>query len=353
MSNEQNDQNVSRRGFLKVAAATAVAATATGAGAALLKKPTQSLPTASVPQTAPVASVSPVTQAVTHASGETGTDLLARLAEVQAENVRLQAALDAAQRRLESLQQVNGDNDSAAETLAMELQSANQRVSVLSGLVALYEELEEIDVSDTVDQGLAAVSTTLVGLLEKVPTLTEGIEIGQQALTNVEMHIPLLENGRSWLVSHLERLQAYFDAVANLLEKAVDTVGPFLQMLNQWFQDVLKWLPFNLGQRASEIMQALTDLLAETPHTISGLNTNIIQPLDVWLGGETGDVPLHQTLIKPVREQVLAKASETVAQVQQVDTVYQTQLAEPAQRAFDSRRAIRQQIAEYRQQHEV
>lgn len=353
MSNEQNDQNVSRRGFLKVAAATAVAATATGAGAALLKKPTQSLPAASVPQTAPVAPVSPVTQAVTHANGETGTDLLARLAEAQAENVRLQAALDAAQRRLESLQQVNDDNDSTAETLTMELQSANQRVSVLSGLVALYEELEEIDVSDTVDQGLAAVSTTLADLLEKVPTLTEGIEIGQQALANVEMHIPLLENGRSWLVSHLDRLQAYFDAVANLLEKAVDTVGPFLQMLNQWFQDVLKWLPFNLGQRASEVMQALTDLLAETPHTISGLNTNIIQPLDVWLGGETDDVPLRQNLIKPMREQVLARASETASQAQQVDTVYQTELAEPVQRAIDSRRAIRQQIAEYRQQHEV
>jgi hypothetical protein len=354
MSNRRDEQNVSRRSFLKAAAVTAMAATTTGAGAAMLINKSEQ---ATLGQPLVAYSVAPspdfVPPTVAATTVDSPADLLAQLASAQAENTRLQEALASAQQQLAGLQQANSDTSVASEELTVQLGEANQRVSVLSGLLALYEQLEGVDIGDTVDQGLAAVSTTITDLLNKTPSLSESIEAGQIALAEFENHIPLLENGRNWLYHHAGKLQVYFDAVQSLLEQTVETVGPILEMVNQWFTEIRKWLPFGTGARAAEIVQSFTALLTETPHTISGLDTNIVQPLDVWLAGPDNEKPLQQKLIKPLREQVFVKAHETISQVQHVDVTYKTHLAEPVRAAVDNRRALRNLIAEYRQQHQV
>lgn len=354
MSNRHDEQNVSRRSFLKAAAMTAVAATATGAGAALLNSKNQQ-PALSQPLTN--YSVAPATDlvapATTATTVDTSADVLAQLAAAQAENTRLQEALASAQQQLANLQLANSNSSVASEELTVQLGAANERISVLSGLIALYEQLEEIDIGNTVDQGLAAVTTTITDLVNRAPDLSASIEAGQVALAEFENHIPLLENGRNWLFHHAGKLQVYFDAVKSLLEQTVETVGPILEMVNKWFAEIRKWLPFGTGARAAEIIQAFTALLTETPNTISGLDTNIVQPLDVWLAGPDNEKPLQQKLIKPLREQVFVRAQETINQVQQVNTTYQAQLADPVRTAVDRRRAVHDLIAQYRQQHQV
>jgi hypothetical protein len=124
-------------------------------------------------------------------------------------------------------------------------------------------------------------------------------------------------------------------------------------MLNEWFQKVNRWLPFNMGQQAANIMDSITTLLVETPNTISGLDTNVAQPLDVWLSRESGEMPLQQNVLKPIREKVFEKAKIATAKAQQAQTVYQTQLVEPTQVAIENQRAIRNLITEYRERHQI
>jgi hypothetical protein len=352
MNEKRENENVSRRSFLKAATLTAVAATATGAGAALVNKQPAGRPvvphiTSSLPQ----AAIVPQTNVA--ASGPGTADTWARLAESQAENVRLQAALAASERQAAALAQQAAGNGSATEQLTVELAEANQQVSLLAGLVALYEQFESVDVEAAVTGGMAAVSETITEWVEGIPTLDEGIELGRQALDDLENHIPLLENGRIWLDSQIDKVQLYYRAIELLLETAVETIGPFLQMINEWFQKVNRWLPFNLGEQAVNVMDSITTLLVETPHTVSGLHTNIAQPLDVWLSRENGETPLQQKVVKPLREGVLDKAKVATAKAQQVQTVYQTQLIEPAQTAVDAQRAFRTQIAQYRELHQI
>ena len=166
-------------------------------------------------------------------------------------------------------------------------------------------------------------------------------------------HIPLLQNGRAWLDNQLNKVEEYYETVKGLLETAVEAAAPFLEMLNQWFQDILKWLPFGIGNQAAQVMQSLTDLLAETPHTLSGLDTNIAQPLDVWLVGEGEKTPLQHGVIEPLRTNVMQKANEVIAQAQQVQTTYQARLAEPGQTAVDNQRVVRDLIVQYRQQNQI
>ena len=344
----QDDPVVSRRKFIKAAALTAVAASATGAGAAIYNKalPNETVITSVSNTTAPAIS--------TAVSNSVPTDTFTRLAAAQAENVRLQAALDAAQRQLAGLEQNNQSSANNSEALTMELNQANAHVGVLAGLVALYEQLEAVDMETAVQNGLTTFSGNIETMLAEVPSLSESIQIGRQALQNFESQIPVLDNGRLWLIDHLSKIEGYFQVVEQLLAQAVDRVGPFLQMLTDWFESVKKWLPFGIGQTATTIMQSITDLVMETPNTISGLDTNITQPLNVWLNrDQNNETALHQTLIKPIRDDLMSKADTAVSKVQQMDETYKTALKEPVETAVASQRVIRNLIAEYRQQHGV
>lgn len=341
MSETRDDPGVNRRDFLKAAVVTAAAATATGAGAALVHTSSQSEPILSI-------GTLPVAESVVAPDGEFTAEMFSKLAAARAENVRLQASVDAIQRRLSA-----ESSDNTTETLKAELDAATTQVGVLEGLLALYEQWAEVDVSEVVADGLNSVTDSIADLLGELPTLTEGVEVGRQALDELEEQIPLLEEGRHWLGDHLERLQRAFGAVEQLLEAAASAAGPFLQMLNEWFQDILKWLPFGLGQRAGEIMQAIADVMAETPNTVGGLTSRIAQPLDMWLDGGGEEVPLRRNLVKPLREQVLDKASRTAARAEMVQTIYETNLAQPARTAVGNQAAIRESIAAYRKRHQI
>ena len=351
MAMNGHGQQVDRRGFLKAAVATAVAATATGGGAALLLNKAQSATTV-LPTPIPEPPAIQAAQTVLTAHND-AAELLARLTAAQADNMRLQAALDATQRQLESLQTANADSSVASESLSLELASTTEQLGILSGLVALYEQLDGVDVAGTLGEGLTAVSQTLTDLMDNTPTLRDSIAAGQQALDELDAHIPTIEEGRIWLDTQLGQVQSFYDSVGTLLESAVDTIGPFLEMLNQWFADVRKWLPFGIGERAAEIMQALTLLIGETPTTVAGVRERVAQPLDVWVGAPNEEAPLRQKIVKPMRERVLTQAGETIARAEQVQTAYQGQLAEPVQTAVSSQQIIREQITQYRERHQV
>ncbi len=346
MGVDQNEQ-LSRRGFLKGVAVTAVAATATGAGAALLGKTPTTGNVVSVP------SVPAAQTAVSVISSENPVEILTQLATSQAENMRLQAALAAAQRQIEAMQQDNMSSSSQTNALNVELANANEQASLLIGLVALYEQLDEVDVGEILENGVTAVSGTLNELIDHIPSFEEGIEVGQAALNKFEAHIPLLQNGRSWLNNHLGKLRLYFSAIETLLQQTVNQINPFLEMLQNWFEDVKKWLPFGIGERATEVMETITTLLIETPNTINGLKTNVADPLDVWLGNNEGQPPLQTDLLNPIRENLFKKANEAIDKARNVSVIYSNELLGVAEAAIERQKLLRELINQYRLSEEL
>lgn len=347
---EYPENEVSRRGFLKAAALTAVAATATGAGAAALRQASPPGP-AAISVAAPPAStftlppITPNTAAI---------DSFAQLAAVQADNMRLQAALDAANRQLAVLQQYDANSLAANEAVQIELAATNERVTLLAGLVALYEQLDEIDLDAALDNGMAAVAGAINNLLNDVPSLEQSLAAGTLALGQVEGHLPVLANGRAWLDGHLGKLDLYFRQIESLLMDAVEAAGPFLQMLNEWFAGVKKWLPFGIGQTAVTVMQSITALLIETPATVTGLNSNLAQPLDVWLArDEQNEIALSKILVKPLRDDLMVKTNSALAKAQEIGTTYAANLQEPVGTAVAHKQSLRTLITDYRQQHQV
>jgi hypothetical protein len=355
MTNEQNRQaeNMDRRGFLRALAASATAATALGGGAALLANRAKAAPVKTMVVSAP-ATLPPVQAAIAATpAGSDTPDLLARLASAQAENLRLQSELDAALRQLEGLEAANGDAGEANAALQTELASVNNRVGLLAGLVALYEQFEQLDLSETVDSGLDAFGGVLDGLIEGLPGLEAGIDAGRAALDELDAHLPTMQNGRIWLEGHMGRLATFYDAAEQVLAVAVESAGNFLQKLNEWFQSILKWVPFGAGDRAGAVMNALVSLLDETPQTIHGLRSNIATPLDLWLQDEGGDVRLRARLVKPLKEQALEPAGAIAERARQTRERYVQELVEPVRTAAKSRNLIREQIEAYRSKYQL
>ena len=350
MTTHPDEQSVSRRNFIKAAMVTAVAASATGAGAAIYNQNQNAAPVITTVPNGTAPAVSTAVPSLTSPDSDTFT----RLAAAQAENVRLQAALDAAQRQLANLQANNQTAVNDSNTLTAELNQANEEIGVLAGLIALYEQFASVDVETAVEQGFNNFTGEVEEMLAELPTLSESIEMGRQALQNFELQVPVLDNGRLWLIDHLAKIETYFAAVEQLLAEAVDRVGPFLQMLTDWFEGVKKWLPFGIGQTAATIMQSITTLIMETPNTLSGLDTNVIQPLDVWLNrDQNNETALNRTLITPLRDDLMPKADNTVSKVQQMDATYKSALKEPVETAVSSQRAIRGLINAYRERHGI
>lgn len=352
MGSKGSQESVDRRGFLRAVAATAAAAAGVGSSAAILMRRGQQAPvTLTTEGPPPLPAVSAAETTVT-ASGE-AAELLSRLASAQAENMRLRAELDAAQRRLGAMETASGDAGQENELLQEELASANNRVNVLAGLVALYEELEDVNLVEVVDEGLGSFDETIAGLLDSLPSLEGGIAAGRQALDNLEAEIPLVRGGRTWLEEHLEQLRLFYEASERVLEAAVETAGSFLEKLNEWFQNLRRWLPFGVGDTAANVMQALTDLLNETPNTIHGLRRNVADPLDLWLDGEGEELPLHKKLVKPIKEQALEPAGTVATRVRETESAYQRDVVEPLEEAAKSRRLVQDAIKAYRKKHSL
>ena len=358
---QQQPDGVSRRNFLRFAGLTVAAAAATGGGAAWLKRFEKApvidtgVTGAPVYPTAPSFGASPpvVSDIIPTIPAAPGQDLYTQLAAAQAEIMQLRASNDQLTRDLASWQSAEGESRTQRDTLSLELDGARNQLGVLGGLVALYQQLDNADVGGILENGLGAVGEKIGELVGSTPALSAGIAASELALGQVEGHIPLLENGRTWLDAQQTKMRGFYGEVETRLQRAVDRVGDFLALLADWFAGLRKWLPFGVGDKAADVMSALTSLLAETPNTISGLDTNVAQPLDVWLSRIDGEPALTRILVRPVRDGVLAQARPTIDQADTVAETYENYLAAPARAALSNRQTIRQQIADYRAQNQV
>lgn len=341
-----------RRSFLGAALATVTVAAVTGGTAALLLEEDPDPPAAIVSDSSPVAG-----PLATSAPDGDASYLRARLEALETENVNLRASLSAAQHQLPSSANVEAGNaGESGDEWRQRVEQANAqatelagRLAAVEGLLTMYEELEALDLAEVAAGGVAALGGALGDLIDDVPIITEGLATGRKALDEFEAQVPLVEQGRYWLEGQVAILRSALDAAETALSNVLKVGGSFMQLLNRWFEDILKWLPFGIGEGALAVMSAVSELLDHVPETLDGLRDHVAGPLDVWLERDGNEIRLQRRLIKPVREEALDRADSTVTRVGSVNEVYEDQLQQPVTVLVERQRLIRAQIAQYRQ----
>lgn len=360
-----NQQSITtRRGFLKAAALTAAAASVAGGGTAILTKKLGFvdktpiaiatmdsaeivLPITSSPQlTAPI-----IQKSVT--SSNAG-QLVSDLATVTGNNVRLESELNAAREKISLLEQSLSEQTNRHSSTQFELDEQSKQVGLLGGLIALYEQLDQADIGDSVAHGLTEVEASISGLIDDIPSVQDGLAASRGILNTLESEIPLVEGGRIWLLAHVTQIQALFSAVLQMLENAVDSAEPLLDMMSNWAQKVLRWLPFGFGQRTALLIDAITALIQLAPDSISGTESNLVRPLELWLGkADEEDIPLLSKVVQPIRDQALVSAENHLNKTHKLHTQYSSKVTQPLDLALTQRNRVRASISAYREQNAI
>lgn len=349
MSQNEAGNHSNRRKFLTGALAAAAISAAGGAGLALRPK--------SVPLTQEMITAMPTAAAaVVRAPGSTGQqELMGKLAASQAENVRLQALVDGLNRRLAVAESGRVEAGDETTLLQNELANSQNKVGVLAGLVALYEQLEEVDLADTVTGGLTTLAGHLGEVVGNIPGLDEALEAGDIAIASFERDIPALENGRAWFSDHLSQLSRRWQLFEGILREITESVGDTLGLLQSWFDKILGWVPFEFGARTRNGLNALFDLVQFSPQTIERGQSELLGVMDQWLKPEVGQqtAAVHSRLVQPLREGVMGQAAKASAGVKTMQTVFQEELVAKTAVDLANRAEIAQLIERYRHENEV
>jgi hypothetical protein len=339
----RNRGPLSRRLFMQLALAGGAAAT--GAAALRAASLAPAAPTAAgvVQGSAPV-----VGDVVTSQSADVA-DLLAQLSAAQTEIVNLRGSLsESAQQALGLQGQLDGalgELDLSRGQLA-EATGANQ---VLKGLVGLYEQLDGINVEDTVLGGLASAGEQLSSALEHSTIVQSGVDAARATLDGFEGAFAPVHAALSWLGAVLAWLTARVGAIEETLGQTVSAGRAFSELVASFFVKILSLLPFGWGDPIKRGLDAIGLLLNGVPDVVQGVNSYVLGPLDAWFNPER-PTNLSATVVGPVRSSALDPAATLVQRVGDAQSSYATQLDAPARTVIADRQKIREAIAQYRAQ---
>ncbi len=218
------------------------------------------------------------------------------------------------------------------------LQSTNQHSQDLLGL---YRQLEQTNLDDIIVGALAALGIPVAAIEAIQVALSSGVVLAVRILQSIEDQMPLIAAGLDWLDQQVSTLAQGLQTLQGALEASTNT--PITRAVADFTSTVLDLLPFGVGTNIKRSLQVMGELVAKLPELLTNVSVRVLEPARAWIvAGKVGG--LHDILLRPVREQVLNPAQQMVANAQNLNSVYNNQLAQPAQSALVERAKIRAEI---------
>ncbi len=208
-------------------------------------------------------------------------------------------------------------------------------------LLDLYHQLEQVGLDDMLSTALGSMGLSMLAVNTVRAALSTGLVLAVRVLQTIEDQMPLIASGLDWLEQQIRTLSAGIRAFQTALQ--VSDGASLAKSVSDFIGQVLDMLPFGAGQNIKLALQAMGNLIGDLPELLNNVNVQLIGPARAWIvsGTEGG---LHDLLLRPLREQLLSPAQQIVANAENLNTVYNNQLAQPAQSALDQRAKIRAEI---------
>ncbi len=343
-----DSDRLSRRYFLATLAAGSVLAAGAGGAAAValsdegvrrwlseqgwLPTQTPALPTVTAGPSPTLDS--PAAPTMPAAARNQITGLQNQVATLQKQISSLTAERDSLRQQVKALGgQVNDANG--------QINDLKAKTGTYQDVIGLYQQLETINIDQVIGAALATVGVPLLAINTVRDSLKTGVVLGVRTLQTVEDQMPLIAAGLDWLDKQVATLIAGVRAFQTAL--AVTSGTQTAKAVSDFISQVLDMLPFGAGQNIKAALQAMGDVLVNLPELLNNVSVMLIEPARAWIvPGKQGG--LYDLLLRPVREQVLAPAQQMVANAENLNTVYNNQLAKPVQDALAQRAKIRAEI---------
>lgn len=247
----------------------------------------------------------------------------------------LQTQLDSVIQQRDSLQQqvtqANG-----------QISSLQSNHDLLKSLIDLYQQLDSTNLDQIIIQALGALGMPILAIETVREALNAGVILTVKVLQAVEDQIPLIAAGLDWLEQQIGSLITAIRALQTALK--VSNVGEVAKSVGDFVSQILDLLPFGVGDNVKAALQAMGNVISQLPELLNNVGTRLIQPVRAWIVSDKQG-GLYEMLLRPVREQLLLPSQQMVANAQNLNNVYNSQLAQPAQTALDQRAKIRAEIS--------
>ncbi|MBN1121340.1 MAG: hypothetical protein JXJ17_09680 [Anaerolineae bacterium] len=270
--------------------------------------------------------------------GEPSAELLEQLGVLDYDLIAMTAERD---QLISDLDQKQKELDAAQA----DLNAAQATLSEYAGLIDLWQQLDDIGIDSLIAAGLASVSLTLSNVMSLISLLSAGLESGREVIDNFLASLPGPSDGIKWLKTQVTALAESIDWVVEQVQKAVDPVQPVARQIANFVVWVLDRLPFGIGAKAKDGLEAMQDLISDLPDLVEGVNDSVLDPLADWFGDDE-KVSLVGILINPVEKKVVEPSDEVVTGVSDFEDTYLDKLVTPIDNALEQRAALRAQIEE-------
>lgn len=360
MSQQNENQAISRRRFLTVLGVTSLTSGIAGAGFTLRKMDSGNTITISPSppfQPAQFDSPTQVPSQIVVENPAAAAQLQEQLAQVSSEKLQLQTEVDSLKQQLTSTEATLSEKLGQITELEAQLEATTKGRAAALGLVTLYEQLQDVDIAATVQSGLKAVGDAWDEFVEEIPTASDGLVQASALITEFDGQLPLFQSARTWLSIRLELLRQDNNILQEVLKGFIDPIGPILEMLGRWFDEVRKWVPSRFLETANQVIDSLMVMVAGVPLTIEGAESNVTTVLDGWFGDDENDDArnpiIRNRLFQPLVSQTLPHALTMLQKTRIAKQKYEADLVTQVLETLNHRHAVEAQILEYRERNNL
>jgi hypothetical protein len=232
------------------------------------------------------------------------------------------------------------------------LQTAEARLAQYQGLIALYDQLDNIGLDALAQDGLKSAAAGLTTALGVLPLVQTGVQTANSLLDDFEKLLPHFNAAFTWLSEQMIKLKLNLHtlekaAKTTLAEAATGVVAVF----GGFIKFVLDYLPFNIGEQTRAAFGAAQTVIVNISDVAAQSDAKVFEQVWRYVGG--GPNSWEKQLVKPLREQTLAPASQLASAVEQAHATFNTALQTPMQSALEQRAALKARINEQRTLHQL
>jgi hypothetical protein len=217
----------------------------------------------------------------------------------------------------------------------------------LRGLLALYENLEQVGIDALLSAGVAALSMSLEGLEAGITTLEKGVglvdagvSVFERSFSTIRRGLILVEGLFAGLETRVEQLQETMSEVQEFVSPVSDAVGSLLSSLVERIPGV--------GPATLDALDRISELMGALPDAIGEVRSRLVEPLrEEWFTDDE-ESGLKGRLLNPLQNELLEPLEAFLGDLADAVDEWQGKLIDPAEEALTEREAIRRQISDYK-----
>jgi hypothetical protein len=224
----------------------------------------------------------------------------------------------------------------------------------LRTLVGMYEQLEKIGIDAIIGAGMSVVRGALDAVRAGLKLLRDGITATESALKNFQTMLDSLRNATNGATLVLNDLSGKLRAAETVITTALGTAAaPIAESIARFFTELIKKIPFGIGDEILRAVNSLTDLIRAVPTSVDALSKQLFKPMTDMLFPATGVAPVQTNLFDPIAKNLLEPLKKVLGDLDTLIAKWDNDFTTPVQKALNDRAQIRKKIAEYRTTYNV